>query len=78
VRFRGRIVHVAVRSGTAEYRVLSGPPVDIAHYGQTVRVGTETVSQEIPQATLSPEPSQPAGRRPQSRRARVLPAWSPC
>jgi alpha,alpha-trehalose phosphorylase len=78
VRFRGRIVHVAVRSGTAEYRVLSGPPVDIAHYGQTVRVGTETVSQEIPQATLSPEPSQPAGRRPQSRRARVLPVWSPC
>jgi alpha,alpha-trehalose phosphorylase len=65
---------VAVRSGTAEYRVLSGPPVDIAHYGQTVRVGTEAVAQEIPQPTMSPEPSQPAGRKPQSRRARVLPA----
>jgi alpha,alpha-trehalose phosphorylase len=73
VRFWGRIVHVALRSGTAEYCVLSGPPVDIAHYEETIRVGPEAVTREIPRLTMSPEPSQPAGRRPQSRRARILP-----
>jgi alpha,alpha-trehalose phosphorylase len=71
VRFRGRIVHVSVRSGAAEYRVLSGPPVDIAHYGETLRVGTEAVTREIQQPPLFPAPSQPAGRTPQSRRART-------
>jgi alpha,alpha-trehalose phosphorylase len=73
VRFWGRIVHVALRFDTAEYCVLSGPPVDIAHYEETIRVGPEAVTREIPRPTMSPEPSQPAGRRPQSRRARVLP-----
>jgi len=72
VRFRGRVVRVAVHSGTAEYCVLSGPPVDIAHYEETIRVGRQTVSRQIPGRPVLPPPSQPVGREPQSRRARVL------
>jgi alpha,alpha-trehalose phosphorylase len=72
VRFWGRIVHVTVRSGTAEYCVLAGPPVDISHYGETARVGREAVTRKIPEEQITPAPSQPVGRQPQSRRARIL------
>jgi len=72
VRFMGRIVHLAVRRGVAEYTVLSGDPLEIMHYGVAVKVGREPVSREIPDAPSYPSPSQPAGREPQSRRTRVF------
>lgn len=81
LRYRGRMLHVAIRSGMAEYCLLSGPPLEIAHYDVPVTVGPQAVTREIPQVPLPPTPSQPAGRTPQSRRARVLPiqnGYSPC
>jgi alpha,alpha-trehalose phosphorylase len=71
LRFRGRILHVSVRGGAAAYTLLSGPPLAVTHYGELITVGSDPVSREIPAVTPPPEPSQPAGREPQSRRERA-------
>ena len=71
LRYRGRIVHVEVRSGAARYTLLSGAPMPIAHHGKQVSLGRETVTLDIPVTEPLPSPSQPAGRVPQSRRNRA-------
>jgi alpha,alpha-trehalose phosphorylase len=70
MRFLGRILHVEVRGCTAQYCLLSGDELDVTHYGELVTVGEKPVSLEIPVPKPLPEPSQPAGRAPQARRAR--------
>ncbi len=71
LRFRGRVLHVEVRSGTAKYSLVSGPDMDIAHYGDVVTIGDKPVSLDIPTLQPLPPPSQPPGRTPQSRRAQT-------
>jgi alpha,alpha-trehalose phosphorylase len=70
LRYRGRIVHVEARSGTARYSLLEGDPLPITHHGQQVTLGTETVTMDILPVEPLPSPPQPAGREPQTRRAR--------
>jgi alpha,alpha-trehalose phosphorylase len=70
MRFRGRILHVEVRGGKAQYCVISGPPLEIGHYGTPITITSSPVALEIPAQDPLPEPSQPAGRAPQARRAR--------
>jgi alpha,alpha-trehalose phosphorylase len=68
LRYRGRIIHVETRSGTAHYTLLVGDPLPITHYGEQVMLSSETVSRDIPPIKPLPPPSQPAGRAPQGRR----------
>jgi alpha,alpha-trehalose phosphorylase len=70
LRYRGRIIHVEVRSRTAKYSLLSGDPMPITHHGQQVSLGTDPVTLDIPSIEPLPSPSQPVGRVPQSRRSR--------
>ena len=70
VRYRGRLVHVEIRSGVARYSLLSGDQLPIIHHGQQVMLGMETVALDIPPIESPPPPSQPAGREPLPRRSR--------
>jgi alpha,alpha-trehalose phosphorylase len=69
MRYRGRIVHVEVRSGKGHYSLLAGAPMPILHHGEQVILGKDTVTLDIPAIEPPPSPSQPHGREPQSRRA---------
>jgi alpha,alpha-trehalose phosphorylase len=71
LRYRGRVLRVEVRSGVARYTLVSGPEIDISHYGEAVTVGDKTVSMDIPTVEPLPPPSQPPGRAPQLRRAQT-------
>jgi alpha,alpha-trehalose phosphorylase len=70
LRYRGRVLHVEVRSGQTHYSLLSGDPLPITHHGQQVTLGEETATLDIPPIAPLLAPSQPAGRMPQSRRGR--------
>jgi len=70
MRYRGRIVHLAIRPGEATYSLLEGDPLPITHHGQLVTVGPDDVTLEIPAPVQMPPPSQPAGRVPQPHRGR--------
>ena len=72
LRYRGRIMHVSVQPRAATYSLLSGDPMPIAHHDQQVSLGEKPVTLDIPPIEQLPSPSQPAGREPQSRRARDL------
>ena len=72
MRFQGRIVHVETQSGKAMYTLLAGDPLPITHHGKEVTLTSETVAMEIPSIEPLPEPMQPVGRVPQSRRNRPL------
>jgi alpha,alpha-trehalose phosphorylase len=67
MRYKGRIVHVEARSGKARYTLLEGEPLLIAHHGEQLTLGTETVTMDIPALQALPAPFQPNGRAPQSR-----------
>jgi len=69
LRYRGRVLHVEVRSEQTHYSLISGDPVPITHHGQQVTLGEETVTLDIPPLEPPPAVSQPAGRMPLSRRA---------
>ncbi|HEX3963193.1 MAG TPA: glycoside hydrolase family 65 protein [Trebonia sp.] len=69
LRYRGRVLHVDVRGEVAKYSLLSGPDLDIRHYDDVVMVGEKAVPLDIPACQPPPDPSQPAGRAPQPRRA---------
>jgi alpha,alpha-trehalose phosphorylase len=70
MRFQGRIVHVETQSGKACYTLLAGDPLPIAHHGKEVTLTREKVTMDIPPIEPLPEPVQPVGREPQSRRGR--------
>jgi alpha,alpha-trehalose phosphorylase len=69
MRYRGRIVKVAVRPRAASYSLLEGDPLPITHHGQQVTIAPDEVTLDIPAAPTPPPPAQPPGRHPQPRRA---------
>jgi alpha,alpha-trehalose phosphorylase len=81
--FRGRLLEVVVNHAHADYRLLEGEALDIAHHGQPLRVGPgEGTSAPIPDIPALPEPSQPPGREPARRNregeaAQPLPGAAP-
>jgi alpha,alpha-trehalose phosphorylase len=70
MRYRGRVLLVKVRHGTATYSLIEGDPLPISHHGQQLSVGTDAVSMDIPAPRQLPTPAQPAGRVP-TRRGRT-------
>jgi alpha,alpha-trehalose phosphorylase len=71
MRYRGRVLLVAIRGRTATYTVLAGDPMDISHHGEQVTVTDKELSLDIPVVVPPPPPTQPPGRVPQSHRARM-------
>jgi alpha,alpha-trehalose phosphorylase len=70
LRYRGRLLHVSVRGGKAEYCLLSGEPLALRHYDSEVTVEQAPTSLDIPACAPLASPAQPAGREPLSRRSR--------
>jgi alpha,alpha-trehalose phosphorylase len=69
--FRDRRLHVEVTHGRARYSLLQGPPLQITHHGETIKVTTDQpVTRPVPNITAGKAPRQPAGRRPTAR-------WTP-
>ncbi len=68
MKIRGRCVRVEVTRAEATYSLAGGEPLEISHYGQTVRLSTEKPQVlPVPEAPSRPRPSQPPGREPLHR-----------
>jgi alpha,alpha-trehalose phosphorylase len=68
VTYQGRCLLVAIQPERAEYRLQSGPPIEVTHHGEPLTVTTEqAVTRDIPPAPLREPPSQPPGREPGRR-----------
>jgi alpha,alpha-trehalose phosphorylase len=70
LRFRGRLLKVEATKTEATYRLTEGSPLELAHYGERIRVSRRRpVTQPILRAAPpGPPPSQPPGREPMRRR----------
>src|SRR5581483_1982242 len=73
LRFRGRSLHIEAAAGDTTYRLATGDPLEICHFGEATTVAVdEPVSRPTPRPTgahRSPTPTQPAGREPPRRHA---------
>jgi alpha,alpha-trehalose phosphorylase len=66
--WRGQTLRVDVTQERARYEVLSGPSVELFHYGQSAWVEAGSPEERpIPRVEAGPRPSQPAGREPVRR-----------
>ena len=66
--FRGRRLRVEVTGREAAYTLVEGPPLDVAHHGETVTLSTEQpVTVAVPPTPARPALSQPLGRDPARR-----------
>jgi len=72
ILFRGSRLRVEVTAKEATYRLLDGPQLKTQHYGEEIIVSVnEPVTRSIPPVKAGHRPSQPAGRVPLPRRARI-------
>ncbi|MGI8777487.1 MAG: glycosyl hydrolase family 65 protein, partial [Acidimicrobiales bacterium] len=74
--FRGRHLRVEATPGTTSYRLTEGDALEIFHFGKatTVSGGDPVVCPTPPEeASRTPPPTQPAGRRPLHRYDRLDP-----
>jgi len=63
--FRGRQLQVEVTPAEAQYRLLGGDQLEIAHHGETLTLtGEDPLTRPIPPATQRETPTQPPGREP--------------
>ncbi|HLL97859.1 MAG TPA: glycosyl hydrolase family 65 protein [Rubrobacteraceae bacterium] len=66
--FRGRRILVEVGHRQAQYTLLQGAPLDVAHHGATMTLGLdEPVTRPIPKPPSRGAPAQPPGRAPVRR-----------
>jgi alpha,alpha-trehalose phosphorylase len=69
VMWRGQTVRVDVGRDRVRYDVLSGPALEIVHFGQPVTVDPGTpVDRPVPPIEAGPRPLQPKGREPGRRK----------
>ena len=70
MRYRDRIILVAIHNHGATYSLLAGDTLEINHYGDPLTIGEKEVTRDIPASAQFPPPTQPAGRVPQPHRTR--------
>jgi alpha,alpha-trehalose phosphorylase len=69
MRYRGRLLAVDVTHRRATYRVLEGPPIELTHHGERLRVtADEPATADVPATPTKEPPRQPPGRAPAIRR----------
>lgn len=72
IMFRGRRLRVDVIATEATYRLLDGEPLKTSHYGDEMTLSMhDAVTRPIALVKGGPRPSQPPGRTPISRHARL-------
>jgi alpha,alpha-trehalose phosphorylase len=66
--FRGRRIEVETTKTETTYRLLKGPPLELAHHGRAITISADEAAVEpIPPLPSRPAPAQPAGRAPRHR-----------
>ena len=58
---------VAIDSASATYRLLAGPPIELAHHGTTFTLGDDPVTLDIPAIEHREPPAAPPGCEPYRR-----------
>jgi alpha,alpha-trehalose phosphorylase len=72
VMWRGQTLRVDISRDTVQYQAMSGPEVEVVHFGQPLRVGSDApVERPIPPVQAGPRPGQPKGREPARREPRT-------
>jgi alpha,alpha-trehalose phosphorylase len=72
VLFRERRLRVEVRATEATYRLLGGSPLVVGHHGDEITLSVdEAVTRPISPIRAGPRPTQPPGRAPVAREARL-------
>ncbi|MGI8609098.1 MAG: glycoside hydrolase family 65 protein [Candidatus Dormibacteria bacterium] len=62
--FRGRLLRVEVNHQAAAYRLMTGDPLEITHFGTAIKVGRRAKKCSIPLLPATVRPHQPPGREP--------------
>jgi alpha,alpha-trehalose phosphorylase len=70
MRYRDRVLRLAITSDEAEYELLAGGPLTIRHHGEQVVLAGGPVVRGIPPTLVLPCPRQPEGRVPLPRAER--------
>nr|MDQ6927259.1 family 65 glycosyl hydrolase [Actinomycetota bacterium] len=66
--FKGRRLKVEVNQREAQYSLVEGEPLDIAHHGAPITVSqNKPVTERIPPGPARKAPRQPLGREPARR-----------
>jgi alpha,alpha-trehalose phosphorylase len=77
LRYRSRRLRVTIDTDTATYELVGGDPLEIEHFGSSLRLADEPVTEAIPALAPRPRPTQPAGRAPAVRDGRADDVNSP-
>jgi alpha,alpha-trehalose phosphorylase len=68
VVFQSRCLRIEVTAKEVSYRLLSGSPLSVRHYGDEISLPrTSAVTRPIPLIQAGPRPTQPPGRAPVAR-----------
>jgi alpha,alpha-trehalose phosphorylase len=69
LRFRGRLLKVEATKAEATYTLAQGRPLEIAHYGDRIKVSRQKPVTQVIVTTVpdEPAPTQPPGREPMVR-----------
>jgi alpha,alpha-trehalose phosphorylase len=69
LRFRGRLLKVEATKTEATYTLAEGEPIEIAHYGDRIKVSRQkpVARRILPTVPEEPAPRQPPGREPMVR-----------
>jgi alpha,alpha-trehalose phosphorylase len=65
--WQGRQLRVTITTDTAEYRLISGPPMRLRHHGEQLALAADPVSRPVPAPPFVDPVEQPYGRAPQAR-----------
>ncbi|WP_030198163.1 glycoside hydrolase family 65 protein [Streptomyces sp. NRRL S-87] len=67
IRVRNRRLRLEIDRTSARYALLEGPPLQVAHHGETVWLTTDAVADlPVPPLAEAPAPRQPRGRAPRT------------
>jgi alpha,alpha-trehalose phosphorylase len=65
--WQGRQLRVSITAESAEYRLVSGPPMRLRHHGEPLALADAPVSRPLPEPPYVEPVEQPFGRAPQAR-----------
>jgi alpha,alpha-trehalose phosphorylase len=78
ILFHGSRLRVEVTATAATYRLLDGSPFSVRHHNEEIFLPVgEAVTRPIPPLKAGPRPTQPPGRAPATRGARVQSTKTP-
>jgi alpha,alpha-trehalose phosphorylase len=65
--WQGRQLRVTITADSAEYALVSGPPMRLRHHGEALALADAPVTKPLPEPPVVEPVEQPYGRAPQAR-----------